>query len=126
MTITSGVARFDDIEVPLGEFTCRSSGSIDIVKDIVDVLVWVPATQVTDEAFGPINVGMGGVVNRVLPREVTNEMMIPFRVQGPISSPGKPEADPGLFLSRFGSRLVGTPVRILDALPIPESSKKKK
>ena len=126
VTITSGVARFDDIEVPLGEFTCRSSGSIDIVKDIVDVLVWVPATQVTDEAFGPINVGMGGVVNRVLPREITNEMMIPFRVQGPISSPGKPEADPGLFLSRFGSRLVGTPVRILDALPIPESSKKKK
>ena len=40
--ITSGVARFDDIKVPLGEFTCGSGGSIDLVHDSLDVLIWIP------------------------------------------------------------------------------------
>ena len=69
--------------------------------------------------------GVGGVVNRLLPRRISNEMMIPFRVKGPISDPGEPQVDPVLFLTRFGSNLINAPGRMLEALSRPKPAKKK-
>src|SRR5439155_21845224 len=123
--ITSGVARFAGVKVPLGEFTCESSGSIDLVRDRLDVIIWVPAGQVTDEALGVLNVGVGGMLNRLLPEQITKEIMIPFRVRGPVSKPDRPMVDPGLFLPRSGNNLISMPGRVMNAMPIPNPFRKK-
>lgn len=122
--IDRGVARFENVKVPLGEFNCDSSGVVDLVNETVDVVLWVPATQVADEVLGAVGGGgLGQITNRILPSQVTAEMMFPFRIRGPMDNPGKPQPDGKLFLER---NVLKQPERILDVLPIPNPFKKGK
>ncbi|MBL8990802.1 MAG: hypothetical protein JNJ48_04390 [Phycisphaerae bacterium] len=133
VVVNRGVATFKDVKVPLGEFVCETSGTIDLVRDTSEVVLWIPFTQVSDEftgkVLGGVDLGIGGLLNRGLPPELQRELLVPFRVRQSGDGEMRYDVAPDLFASRFGGKVrdffLKTPGRVIDSLPIPNPFKKK-
>lgn len=133
VVINRGVATFNDVKVPLGEFVCETSGTIDLVRDSSEVVLWIPFTQVSDEftgkVLGGIDLGIGGLLNRGLPQELQRELLVPFRVRQSGDGDMRYDVAPDLFAKRFGGKVrdffLKTPGKVIDSLPIPNPFKKK-
>ncbi|CAG0952501.1 hypothetical protein PHYC_00276 [Phycisphaerales bacterium] len=104
VTITSGVANYNRWRVPVGEFTLETAGVVNLTKAPVkamgpdgkevelgprslDVVTWVPAGAVTDQALGLFNVGIGSIFAKLTPGLLEPLTMLPFRTRGTVEHP---------------------------------------
>jgi hypothetical protein len=78
-----GVATYDRIEIPFGEFTLRTRGTIDLVNQQMDIIVLLPLDFI------------GGDLKRAAERNpiIAQIAAVPMRARGPIGS-AKLELDP--------------------------------
>ena len=75
--VRDGVATYSDTNIPLGEFTITTRGTVDLVQQKLDLVLFIPLFALADE----VSSGLGGgkALNRLT--------MIPFRITGPTSKP---------------------------------------
>lgn len=104
VTVREGVITYPVYRLPLGEFSVDAEGSIDLVRNTIDVVTWLPFGALTDEAAGrlKINSGIGGALGQVLNLESLT--MVPFRTSGSLDRPGT-QVDVELMLKRLPGRL---------------------
>lgn len=121
VSMERGVITYQPFTLPLGDLTIESEGTVDLVNQRMDVLVWLPMTALTDEAAGRFNTGLGGLVGRTIPLLGT-ATTVPWRVIGPLSDPTIRPA-PQVLIERRGEQLLGpllSPGQTLqDLLSIP-------
>ena len=105
MNIREGVATVQRYALPIGEFTLEAEGSVDLVREQVDIVTWIPATLLADEILVGI-VGKIGVpvtalsnVQKITTSIRTYVPLIPYRTRGPLKSP-KPSLVPDFDLIR--------------------------
>ncbi|MFI4854735.1 MAG: hypothetical protein ACIAQF_07125 [Phycisphaerales bacterium JB065] len=80
---TNGVATYDTVDIPFGDFTLRTRGSVDLVNQQMDVLVLLPLDF------------LGGDLKREVQRNplLAQIAAVPFRARGTIGD-AKLELDP--------------------------------
>ena len=108
--IVNGVATYDRFRLPLGEFSIETRGSVDLVSRKVNLVAYVPFFALTDEAMGPIRLGLGGRLD-ILDRTT----MVPITIKGDMNNPGA-MIDVPMFLQETGSNLIKTPGRIIEGI----------
>lgn len=117
--IDKGVATYDRFRLPLGEFSIETRGSVDLVNKRVNLVTYVPFFALTDEAMGPIKLGLGGRLD-VLDRTT----MVPITIKGSMDKPSA-GVDAGLFLQETGNNLLQTPGRLIEGIGDLLGGKKK-
>lgn len=101
LTVRSGVVTYPKWTVPLGEFPIElqanqdvGAGGIDLVKKTVDVVIWIPAGALADEALGQLRTGLGGILSRT--PVVDALTLTPWRVRGTFED-ARPKFDADLW-----------------------------
>jgi len=86
--ITKGEIAIPKYNIPLGEFTVGTEGSINLATRTVNVVTWIPFGALSDKAAGlvKLNSGVGSAIGRVLPIEGITA--IPFRTSGTFAKTG--------------------------------------
>lgn len=100
----NGVVSYDRVNIPLGEFTIATSGSVDLAAKRLDVLTFIPFGALTDEAAGLFNTDLGKVLGGALPT-IEQATMVPFRTTGSFAEP-ETRPDMELFAREFGRSLL--------------------
>jgi hypothetical protein len=102
--IKSGVATYDRVTIPLGDFSFSTKGTVDLVNRKLDVTTFVPFGALTDEAAGMFNTGLGKALGGALPT-IEKATMVPFRTTGSFD---KPDTRPDLevFAKQLGKTLL--------------------
>ncbi|MDX2115447.1 MAG: hypothetical protein SFZ24_07475 [Planctomycetota bacterium] len=130
ISIRQGVATYPKWKLPLGEFSVETSGVVNLTDAPVtarsadgrevqlaprslDVITWIPAGALTDQALGLFNVGAGTVISKLTPGLLDPFTTIPFRTRGPMDNP---ETGPAADL--FGEQIKNSfdPRRLLDLI----------
>lgn len=78
ISMLDGVARFEDLVVPVGEFEVTGRGALDFINQTEDIVIGVPAGAFTDEVIG----ALPGAVGNTLVRSV----IVPVRRKGPLGA----------------------------------------
>jgi hypothetical protein len=123
--IRQGVATLAPWELPLGEFKIRTEGTVDLVANELDVITWIPLSELsgemsklfkTPDLIGNLLGGKDAGADNARDRQV----FAPFRSRGPLGNPGPPRPDVKLFLQTEAKKLTGdvkeAPGKILDGL----------
>lgn len=107
--IDSGVANYEDWELPIGEFNLKSRGTINLVEKTVDVITYIPAGALTGEVVGVF----GGAIGKIpgVGQIITDATMLPFRTRGTFEKQ-KTEPDLELFAKEFVGQI--RPDRIIE------------
>lgn len=79
--VKDGVATYDKVTIPLGEFNLATRGTVDLVQKKLDVITYIPFGVLTDEAAGLFNTGAGKLVGGAIPG-LEKATMVPFRTKG--------------------------------------------
>jgi len=85
ISMKDGVARFDELVVPVGEFAIQGKGAIDLVKQTEDIVIGVPAGAFADELLGSLPGALGGTLRQ--------NVVVPVRRKGPLGRENKWEPD---------------------------------
>lgn len=117
--IDKGVATYDRFRLPLGEFSIETKGTVDLVKRELNLVTYVPFFALTDEAMGPIKLGLGGKLD-VLDRTT----LVPITTKGSMDKPST-GVDVGLFLQETGNNLLNTPGKLIEGIGDLLGGKKK-
>lgn len=117
--IDKGVATYERFRLPLGEFSIETKGQVDLVKRTVNLTTYVPFFAITDEAMGPIRLGLGGRLD-VLDRNT----LVPISIKGGMSKPSA-MIDAELFLRETAGNIIQQPGRIIEGLGDLLGGKKK-
>ena len=120
--MTNGLVEYPPFTLPLGDFSIESEGEVDLVKQTMDVVVWLPTGALSDEASGSFNTGLGRAMGRTFPG-FGSATTVPWRVTGPLASPTIRPA-PRLLIERRGDELLGPLLRpgqtLQDILGLPK------
>lgn len=121
ITMIDGVINYEPFDLPIGDLTLHSEGSVDLPANSMDVLVWIPMAALSDEAAGRFNTGLGSAIGRSVPG-FGSATTVPWRVSGQLNSPSIRPA-PRVLIERRGSKLLGPILRpgesLQDLLSIP-------
>lgn len=82
----AGVLRYDRFVLPLGEFSFETSGSVDLLRQQIDVLTWIPLGALTEEAARAFNTSLVSRLGGDIPG-LGRDTMMPFRTRGSLSNP---------------------------------------
>ncbi|MEQ8845130.1 MAG: hypothetical protein RIB58_09770 [Phycisphaerales bacterium] len=121
LRMVDGVIEYEPFKLPLGDLSLESEGTVNLVTQQMDVIVWVPNAALSDEAAGRFNTGLGSALGRTIPgfESITT---VPWRVSGPLASPSIAPA-PKVLLERRGDELLGPLLRpgqtLQDLLGLP-------
>lgn len=86
LKIRGGIVTYDKWNVPFGEFSVQTEGTVDLVQKQVDVVTWVPFGALSSKAAGDITSGIGGFFGKASP--VMDALtLVPFRTRGPLNKP---------------------------------------
>ena len=80
-----GVASFDSLRIPLGEFVLSAEGSFDLERQYEDITLGIPAGAFAGEAIGNLPGATGGLLNK--------DIIVPVRRRGPMGADNKWEPD---------------------------------
>ncbi|MEQ8316545.1 MAG: hypothetical protein RIE77_11775 [Phycisphaerales bacterium] len=123
VTMKDGVITYDPFTLPLGDLELESEGTVNLVQNTMDVLVWIPVAALSDEAAGRFNTGLGSALGRSVPG-FGRISTVPWRVTGELTSPSIRPA-PQELIRRRGSEFLGPLLSpgesIQDLLGIPRS-----
>ncbi|TVQ60494.1 MAG: hypothetical protein EA378_11525 [Phycisphaerales bacterium] len=86
LTADAGVLKYDRFVLPLGEFSFETSGSVDLLRQQIDVLTWIPLGALTEEAAGAFNTSLVSRLGGDIPG-LGRDTMMPFRTRGSLSNP---------------------------------------
>lgn len=128
--VQNGIASYPKWTLPLGDFSVETTGvvnltdapvrarrpdgrEVDLPARSLDVVTWIPAGALTDQALGLFNVGAGSAMARLTPGLLEPITMIPFRTRGPLDNPST-GADGDLFREQVRDKL--DPRRLLEGL----------
>ncbi|MFZ4572897.1 MAG: hypothetical protein ACOYN0_00785 [Phycisphaerales bacterium] len=108
VSFTNGLGNLQRYKFPLGEFTIELEGEVNLVTNQVDIITWLPATMLADEAVGSIVKLLPGGSNPLIgASEVISAVreyvpLVPFRTRGPLNAP-KPSLlpDTQLIMAEF-------------------------
>lgn len=112
VVITDGVVKYDRFGIPLGEFTVDTEGTYDLVTKKIDLITWIPAGAVADEAAGLFNTGLGSILGGAV-SPIEQLTLLPFRTKGTVGGKLDTSPDPKLFLETTGKNLL-KPGQLLD------------
>lgn len=122
ITMNDGVITYDPFTLPLGDLELESEGTVDLVQNSMDVIVWIPVAALSDEAAGKFNTGLGSALGRSVPG-FGKLSTVPWRVSGELTNPTIRPA-PNVLLRRRGSEFLGPLLRpgesLQDLLSIPD------
>jgi len=122
VNVKNGVATYERFTLPLGEFRIATQGTVDLVKQDLDVITYVPFGALTDEAAGKFNTGLGGRLAGLTGGVLDKATMMPFRTRGTFEkSDTKPDIE--LFIKEAGKSIIDTPKKILDPKNLGEGLK---
>lgn len=110
LTITNGVITYPRWEFPMGEFKMEIEGTVDLPKNYVDMIAWVPIGQLADDVSGVFSKipGVGTAGNTL-----NQATMVPIRFSGPMGNT-KTSPDVGLFGKNFIKNV--NPEKVVDVL----------
>jgi len=121
ISMEDGVITYEPFTLPLGDITIESEGTVNLVTNQMDVIVWLPKGSLADEAAGRFNTGLGSLVGQTVPG-FDRLTTLPWRVTGPLDGPNIVPA-PRVLIERRGQELFGpllSPEQtIRDLLSIP-------
>jgi hypothetical protein len=121
ITMVNGVITYQPFDLPIGDLTLHSEGTVNLPANTMDVLVWIPMAALSDEAAGKFNTGLGSALGRSVPG-FGSATTVPWRVSGPLNAPDIRPA-PGVLIERRGQQLFGPLLRpgesLQDLLSIP-------
>ena len=121
VSMVDGVITYEPFKLPLGDLTIESEGTVNLVANEMNVLVWLPMAALSDEAAGSFNTGLGSLVGRTIPGFGATTT-VPWRVSGPLDGPSIRPA-PQVLIQRRGDQLLGPLLRpgqtVQDILSIP-------
>ena len=80
--VRQGVATYDPWTIPLGEFRLRTEGVVDLVRNSMDVVTYVPIEALSDKALSSLK--SGTFAGQVLPGVADALREVPFRTKGPL------------------------------------------
>ncbi len=113
LKINNGVITYDRYPLPIGEYTIEMQGTVDLVGKQLDLIAWVPFGAASEDMAGAFNTGVLSALGRQV-GTFERLTMLPFRIKGPLSDPGGPTPDVGLFLKSAPDALLKTPGTILE------------
>lgn len=93
VNIKSGVVTYERWTFPLGQFAIQTQGTVDLVRQTVDVLTYLPMGTLSDSAAGLFK-SQPGAAGKNSP--LTDSFMVPWRTRGAFGKT-KTEPDFGLF-----------------------------
>ncbi|MBX3404914.1 MAG: hypothetical protein KF699_16000 [Phycisphaeraceae bacterium] len=108
--IDKGVATYERFRLPLGEFSIETKGQVDLVKRTMNLTTYVPFFALTDEAMGPIRLGLGGRLD-LLDRNT----LVPISIKGGMDRPSA-MIDGELFLRETAGNIIQQPGRFLESI----------
>ncbi|MEM7755798.1 MAG: hypothetical protein AAF297_09210 [Planctomycetota bacterium] len=76
VTLDDGIATYDELRLPIGEFTFESSGVFDLISQNEQVTVWAPLASIAAEALNIPGVKAGDAINP--------KAQVPIRRRGPM------------------------------------------
>lgn len=97
VAITDGVARYDTVRIPLGEFVVEASGSIDLGKRQQDLVFGIPFGALSQEFATSIRSDFASQLNRIPGLNLQNATL-PFVVRGSLDENNAPRLDMELFI----------------------------
>ncbi|TVQ61206.1 MAG: hypothetical protein EA379_06830 [Phycisphaerales bacterium] len=100
--VREGVATYQRTRIPVGEFSIETRGEVDLHRERMDIVVYVPLFALVDE--------VAGVFGRV--PGLDRASLVPLRLRGPFGDV-TPQPAPDLLLQELGVEL---PRRIVDEL----------
>ncbi len=109
ITMADGVITYDPFDLPIGDLTLHSEGTVNLPANNMDVLVWIPMAALSDEAAGRFNTGLGSAIGRSVPG-FGSATTVPWRVSGPLNKPDIRPA-PRVLIERRGDQLLGPLLR---------------
>lgn len=108
--IDKGVATYERFRLPLGEFSIETKGQVNLVNRTMSLTTYVPLFALTDEAMGPIKLGLGGRLD-ILDRNT----LVPITTRGSIDRPST-MVDGELFLRETAGNILQQPGRLLEGI----------
>jgi hypothetical protein len=115
VNLKNGVATYQRFTLPLGEFKVATEGTVDLVKQELDVVTYVPFGALTDEAAGRFNSGLGSRLSGLTGGVLEKTTMMPFRTKGTFEKHDtKPDLE--LFIKQAGKSLIDTPKNLGEGL----------
>ncbi len=115
VSVKNGVATYERFTLPLGEFRIATRGTVDLVKQDLDVVTYVPFGALTDEAAGKFNTGLGGKLAGLTGGVLEKSTMMPFRTRGTFEKHDtKPDLE--LFVKEAGKSIIDTPKNLGEGL----------
>lgn len=109
ITMVDGVITYQPFDLPIGDLTLHSEGTVNLPENNMDVLVWIPMAALTDEAAGTFNTGLGSAIGRSVPG-FGSATTVPWRVSGSLDGPTIRPA-PRVLIERRGDQLLGPILR---------------
>lgn len=113
--VRRGVARYQNVQLPVRNFTFRTSGTVDLVNSTVDVVTYVPTVAASAGLMQKLNDDVGRGFGRVLPRVLSEGTAVPIRTRGPMNNP-EVFVDVELFFKEFGGSLMQAPANIIEGI----------
>jgi len=114
VNIDRGIARYSNVELPIGSYTFRTTGTVDLPNQRLDIVTYVPTLALAPGILSGINEKLGKGFGKILPKDLTDATMIPVRTSGPSANPST-TIDIELFVREFGSKLLN-PENILGTI----------
>ncbi len=111
ITIVSGIATYQDVTLPIRNFTFKTEGRVDLITSTIDAVIYIPNVAASQSLMSKLNADLGSGFGRVLPDVITEGTMVPIRARGPMSDP-EYSLDVELFFKNFGKQL--NPAKLID------------
>lgn len=113
ITIVNGIASYQDVALPIRNFTFKTEGRVDLATSTVDAVIYIPTIAASQGLMSKLNADLGSGFGRILPDVLTEGTMIPIRARGPMNDPAY-SIDIELFFKNFGKQL--SPSKIIDGV----------
>jgi hypothetical protein len=102
--VVSGIATYEKWSLPVGEFEVQTEGTVDLVKRTMDVVTYVPFSELSESAAGVLNTSVRQVLGPTGGSIVNAATMVPIRTSGPLDNPTT-GVDSRLFLENIRKNL---------------------
>jgi hypothetical protein len=87
VNLDRGIATYDNVELPVRNFTFRTKGRVDLVKRELDVITFVPTLAAAPGLLANANKAIGDTLGRLIPNAAEKLTALPLRTRGSLDNP---------------------------------------
>jgi len=114
IALTNGTATYKDVQLPVGSYDFRATGTINLAAKEMDVITYVPTISLAPSVLSSISDKLTTALGRVIPGNIAAALMVPIRTTGPFGQT-KTSVDLKLMASEAGSQLL-KPENVINAI----------